>query len=142
MAKGLPGWQRLVKRFVAPLSPADQAQPRENAPMRQPHHRQRIFLRQWRKHRGYSLEQMADRMRMNKGALSRIERGERPYSQDFLEAASEILMTDPASLLMRDPSDPEGIWTLWDRVAEVDKPHVSQIVETFARQRKTGTDRE
>lgn len=85
---------------------------------------------------------MADRMRMNKGALSRIERGERPYSQDFLEAASEILMTDPASLLMRDPSDPEGIWTLWDRVAEVDKPHVSQIVETFARQRKTGTDRE
>jgi transcriptional regulator with XRE-family HTH domain len=102
--------------------------------------RQRIFLREWRKHRGYSLEQMAERLHMNKGALSRVERGERPYSQDFLEAAAEVLMTDPASLLMRDPSDPEGIWSLWDRVADADKDRLKQIVETFAGQPKTGTN--
>lgn len=137
MAKGLPPWQRFVKRFVAGGSPAHPKRAAQTAPRRQ---RQRIFLREWRKHRGYSVEKLADRLHMNKGALSRIERGERPYSQDFLEAVADILMTDPASLLMRDPSDPEGIWSLWDRVEDVDKPRLKEIVGTFARQPKTGTD--
>lgn len=101
-------------------------------PMRQ-QGRQRIFVRQWRKHRGYSLEQVAERLHISKGALSRIERGERPYTQDFLEAVAEILSTDPASLLMRDPTDPDGIWSIWDEVPEMERGQALKVLAAFRR---------
>lgn len=101
--------------------------------------RRSIFIREWRKHRGYSLEQLADRLHMSKGALSRIERGERPYNQDFLEACADILQTDPASLLMRDPSQPDLMWSLWDLASPADRAIATNVLETLVRQRKTGT---
>jgi|HubBroStandDraft_6_1064221.scaffolds.fasta_scaffold2832077_1 transcriptional regulator with XRE-family HTH domain len=72
------------------------------------------FIRQWRKHRGLTLEQLAERLRTTHATLSRIERGKMAYNQPLLERLADELRTDSASLIVRDPMDPEGIWTLWD----------------------------
>jgi transcriptional regulator with XRE-family HTH domain len=73
------------------------------------------FIRQWRHHRGLTLERLADRLDMTPSHLSMLERGQRGYTQDTLEAVASALRTDVASLLMRDPSDPDAIWSLWDQ---------------------------
>src|SRR5262245_21332200 len=86
-----------------------------NAGMARPRRFRRTFIRQWRKHRGLTLEQLAERLEMTPSHLSMLERGERGYTQETLEALSEALQTDTASLLMRDPTDPDAIWSVWDQ---------------------------
>jgi len=72
---------------------------------------------------------------MDKGNLSRVERSLLPYNQEMLERLAEALGTEPASLLMRDPADPEGIWSIWDQA----KPGVRrQITEVAAALVRTG----
>jgi transcriptional regulator with XRE-family HTH domain len=87
--------------------------------------RRRTFFKEWRLHRGLSQEQLADRLETSVASISRIEKGTQPYTQDVLEALAEALNTDPASLLMRNPADPEAIWSLWDNA----KPGERQMIE-------------
>ena len=99
-------------------------------------HRRRTFIRQWRNHRGLTQERLASRLGMSKTQLSRIEISEQPYSQDFLEACAEELQTEPASLLMRDPGDPEAIWSVWDLANPGERRQIVEIAKTLI---KTGT---
>ena len=87
--------------------------------------RNRTFLREWRKHRGKTLVAVAEQLHISHSQLSRIERGDQPYNQELLEALADLYMCDVVDLLMRDPSDPEGMWTLWERA---DKGARRQIV--------------
>jgi transcriptional regulator with XRE-family HTH domain len=96
----------------------------------------RHFIKEWRKHRGLSQVQLAERIGIDKTYLSKIESGKRRYDQPFLEAASEALRCAPADLIMRDPSDPEGIWSLWDGLAPVERLQLVEIGKTIKR---TGT---
>lgn len=99
------------------------------------------FIRKWRQHRGYTLEQLADMSQMNKGNLSKLERGVYPYNQGVLEALAHALMTEPASLLMRDPTEPRAIWSLWDQAKPVEKDQIVQLAETvLAFRHRNGTD--
>ncbi|NBW22724.1 MAG: XRE family transcriptional regulator [Caulobacteraceae bacterium] len=102
--------------------------------------RRPIFLREWRKHRGYTVEQLADRLHIHKGQLSKIERGLRPYTQDFLEAASECLQTDPASLIMRNPADADAIWSIWESLPEVERPQALRMLGAFLASLKAAGD--
>lgn len=68
---------------------------------------------------------------MHKGALSRIERGERPYNQDFLEAVAEQLSCDVVDLLIRNPLDKEAPWSIWERIPEQARPQAKAVLETF-----------
>lgn len=74
----------------------------------------RWFLREWRKHRGLTQDQLAERASLSKPFISQLERGERQYTQEVLERLAGVLQTDAPSLIMRDPTDPEGIWSVWD----------------------------
>lgn len=94
------------------------------------------FLRQYREKKGLTLEQLADRVGTTHATLSRIERGLQPYSQPMLEALAEELDTDPASLIMRDPTDPEGIWSIWDKAQPGERAIIVDIAKTIT---KTGT---
>ena len=94
------------------------------------------FIRQWRQHRGLTLAQLADRIGSTHATLSRIERGVQPYSQPLLEALADALQTDPPSLLMRNPQDPEGIWSLWDRAKPGMRRQILEVVGTII---KTGS---
>lgn len=95
------------------------------------------FIRQWRKHRGYTLLQLAERSGLSEPFLSLVERGERQYTQDLLEILATVLQCAPADLLVRDPSDPQGIWSVWDQLQPVQQRQLVEIGETIKR---TGTD--
>src|SRR3990167_277215 len=95
--------------------------------------RRRTFIRHWREHRGLTQDQLSERLDMSKAQLSRIENGVQPYSQDFLEACAEALATDPASLLMRDPSDAEGIWSVWDQAKVAERRQIVEVARVITK---------
>jgi transcriptional regulator with XRE-family HTH domain len=91
----------------------------------------RLFLREWREHRGLTQEQLGDRMGMSRPQISKIERGMAQYSQEFIEAAAYALRCEPVDLIMRDPTAPGGIWSIWEQIPEVDRPKALQVLEAF-----------
>lgn len=99
--------------------------------------RRRTFFKEWRTFRGLSQEQLANRLDTSVASISRIENGTQPYTQDVLEALADALMTDPASLLMRNPEDPEAIWSIWDNAKPGERQMIVDIARTVT---KTGTN--
>lgn len=105
---------------------------RDNMPMRQQPH----FVREWREFRGLNQVQFAERIGITQGQLSKIENGKRHYDQEFLERAALELRCSPADLIVRNPQDPEGIWSVWDQLQPVQRVQLVEIGKTL----KTGTD--
>lgn len=95
------------------------------------------FIRQWRSHRGLSLDQLADRVPMDKSNLSKVERGILPYNQEMLERLAYALMTDPASLLMRDPTDKAAMWSIWDQASPGEKAQIESVANALISTRKS-----
>lgn len=91
----------------------------------------KTYIYEWRRHRGLSQQRLADRLGVSHATIGRIENGKQPYSQPLLERLAEELQTDPASLLIRDPSDPEGIWTLWDRAKPAERRQIVALAATL-----------
>lgn len=101
----------------------------------EPRHRP-TFIRQWRQHRGYSLDQLAERVPMDKGNLSKIERGLLPYNQELLERLADALMTDPASLLMRNPANRDAMWSVWDQASPAERAQIESVVNALLEGRR------
>jgi transcriptional regulator with XRE-family HTH domain len=93
--------------------------------------RRKTYIREWRHHRGLTLEQLAYRVGMTHASLSRVERGLQDYTQGLLEALAAELGTDAASLLMRDPTDSEALWSLWDIAQPGQKAQLLEIAKTL-----------
>lgn len=75
--------------------------------------RQRHFIQKWREWRGLSqddvMNRLAERMTgFSKASLSRVENGQQPYSQDWLEGIAWVLGCTPAQMLMLPPDDPRA----------------------------------
>lgn len=68
-----------------------------------PDHRRRHFVREWRKFRGLTQEQLAEKLETTKANISRIENLHQGYTQDFLEACADVLKIEPAALLTVNP---------------------------------------
>jgi ribosome-binding protein aMBF1 (putative translation factor) len=96
----------------------------------------RTFIREWRQHRGLTLEQLADRIEMTPSLLSMLERGLRGYRQETLEAIADALQTDTGNLTMRNPQDNEAIWSIWDHAKQGERQMITDIARTIV---KTGT---
>jgi transcriptional regulator with XRE-family HTH domain len=96
----------------------------------------KTYIRQWREHRGLTQEQLAARIDMTPSHLSMLERGQRGYTQDTMEIIAEALQTDVASLLMRNPEDPEAIWSIWEQAKPGERKLIVDIAKTVT---KTGT---
>jgi transcriptional regulator with XRE-family HTH domain len=75
---------------------------------------------------------------MSAAQLSRLETGKQGYTQDVLEAIAAALSTDVPSLLMRNPGDPDAIWSIWDQAKPGEKRMIVDLAKTVV---KTGTDR-
>lgn len=116
--------------------------PRKARPHPKPARRP-TYIRAWRKHRDLTLAQLADRLQVelevdiSEGQLSRIERGETPYSQDILEALAQALRCEPADLIMRDPTQPDAIWSLIDTLKPGERAQAIAVIQALSR---TGTD--
>ena len=96
----------------------------------------RHFLRAWRKYRGKTLEQVADHLHMSHSQLSRIERFVQPYNEELLDALADLYMCDVVDLLIRDPLDPEGMWTIWRQAKPAERQQIRDVAAALIR--KTG----
>lgn len=100
--------------------------------------RRPTFIRSWRKHRGLTLAALADQLdtlhgiEISEGQLSRIENAKSPYAQDLLEAIAHVLQTEPASLIMRDPSRTE-FWTVYDTLDPAQRKQVVEYADFIKR---------
>lgn len=94
---------------------------------------QRHFIREWRTFRGLNQEQFAERVGISRTYLSKIESGKRRYDQPFLEAAAEVLRCNVADLLVRDPTQHESLWSIWDQLNPVQREQLVEIGKTLKR---------
>lgn len=94
--------------------------------------RVRHFIREWRKHRGLSMEELAERVELTHGAISQLERGIVNYTQPTLEALAEALGCEPADLIMRNPLDDEAPWTIWDSLKPVQQKQAIRLMKALA----------
>jgi transcriptional regulator with XRE-family HTH domain len=97
------------------------------------------YIKEWRKHRGLTQEQLAERIGMARSYLALIESGRRRYDQPFLEHAAEALQCSPADLIMRNPTDPDGLWSIYDTLSAPERKQAVQLLRVLAGG-KTGTE--
>ena len=94
-------------------------------------HRHSTFIREWRKSKRLSLATLAGRIGVSHATLSRIERGKQDYNQTLLELLAEEFGTDPVSLLIRNPMDPDAIWSVWDQAKPGQRRQIVEIARTL-----------
>lgn len=68
-----------------------------------PQTRPRHFLKEWRKYRGLTQQQLADRVETVVSSISQLENGKQGYSQAILEALASALMCEPWDILHVNP---------------------------------------
>lgn len=81
----------------------------------------RQHFRAWRKHRGLTQDQLAERIGINRSYLTKIERGDRRWDQHFLEAAAPALDCTVEDLLVRDPEATAELAALWASLSRADQ---------------------
>lgn len=96
------------------------------------------FLKSWRKHRGLTQDKLAQRSGLSKPFISQLETGKRQYSQDVLELLAQTLRCSPPDLLMRDPTDPEGIWTVWESAQPGERVQIVEVAKALTK--RTGSN--
>ncbi len=111
-------------------------------PRRAPHidppaaRRPRHFLRAWRKYRGLTQEQLADRIGMSGSNISLLESGKQNYTQKILEELALALGTTPASLLTDHPLDLTEMQLIIDRLRRLgptERRQAIAILDALAR---------
>lgn len=100
--------------------------------------RRRTFFKEWRKHRGMTLEQAADAAGMTAGNLSAMERGAQGYTQDGLEALADVYRTSTGWLLDVDPTKDDAIMPIWERAKPTDRDKIVDIAKTIIGKMGTG----
>lgn len=97
------------------------------------------YIRKWRKRRGLSLRQLADRLESSPGeplishaSIGRIERGEQPYSQPILEAIAFALNVSVAQLLMVDPTKDGEVIELFNEIEASKRDDAIRILKALA----------
>lgn len=99
----------------------------------------KTYIREWRKFRGLTLDKLASRLEelgahdVGPSHLSMLERGQRAYTQATLEAVADALRTDVASLIMRDPSEPDALWSIWDQAKPGERKHIVEAVRSVVK---------
>lgn len=91
----------------------------------------RWYLREWRKFRGYTQDRLAEMTGLSKPYISQLERGDRQYTQELLEVFARALHCTAPDLIMRDPTDPEGLWSIWDTLLPVERQQAVSVLKAL-----------
>lgn len=75
---------------------------------------------------------------LSHSTLSRIENFKVPYNEALLDVLREVYgAPDNGSLIVRNPEDPEGIWTIYDQIPPEQRVVALRMLSGL----KTGTGR-
>lgn len=86
------------------------------------------YIRNWRKARGLTMEELAQLSGMNQGNLSKLERALQPYTQANLEKIANALQVSPATLLEGDPDHGLDFWGIWANADDDQRETIIQII--------------
>jgi len=93
--------------------------------------RRPTFIKAWREYRGLTQDKLGDRIGMSVPNLSKLERGIIPYTQDHLDVLASALRCQPVDLLIRNPTDPDSIWTVWDALPATARVQAIRIIKAL-----------
>lgn len=100
----------------------------------------RHYVKEWRKYRGLTQEQLAERIGKTHGAISQLETGKIDYTQGMIEALAEALRCEPGDLLSRNPTKEGAVVDLL-RIMQGASEHEQDRIIRIARELlKTGTN--
>ena len=97
------------------------------------------YLKEWRKHRQLTQDQVVDRLASlddpllptTAASLSRLENGKQPYGQRILEALAEIYQCEPDHLIGRDPTKEGEVIDLWSRLTLSQQRQATAILQAL-----------
>ena len=106
------------------------------------------YIKEWRKHRGYTQEQLLGRLVELAGdpkpndealaipltcaSLSRIENGKQNFSMATLAAIAKALDVDePGWLLDRNPLKAGEVVSLFDRMSDADRERATAVIKAM-----------
>lgn len=92
-----------------------------------------LFLKSWRKHRDLTQQQLAERLGMSDATISRIEKGAQNWDQAFLQAAADVLRCEPVDLLIRDPMEPDSLWSIYGQLTPPERRQAVEVIKTLKR---------
>ena len=100
----------------------------------------RIYLREWRKYRDFTQEQVVDRLiamedpdiPRTTASLSRLENGKQPYSQRVLEALAYVYGTEPANLIGVNPFKEGKVYDLLAHMSEPQRERALAMLEAMS----------
>lgn len=95
--------------------------------------KRKLFLREWRKHRNLTQDQLAERSSVTQGMISQLENGSTDYTGETLERLAHALDCQPGDLIMRDPTDTEAPWTIWETLSPVERRQAIGILQALKR---------
>jgi transcriptional regulator with XRE-family HTH domain len=97
------------------------------------------YLKEWRKFRGMTQQDLADRLETSKSVISDMERGELQLSPKWLRRIAPILETQPGHILDHDPNELDSdIIDIWAHI-DLDKRETAiNVLKQFVT--KTGTN--
>lgn len=92
----------------------------------------RTYLRQWRKYRDLTQEELAERVGMTAPTISQLENNKQGFTGDSLAKIAAALGCSPAALLAYDPKDPESLWPIFeaaDRLKGANRQKIRAILK-------------
>jgi transcriptional regulator with XRE-family HTH domain len=101
----------------------------------------RTFIREWRQYRNLTQVQLRERVimpsseQMGQGHLSKLETGQLPYSQPILEQIADALSCSPGDLLMRDLTQDNAIWSIWDKLGKAQKRQAVRLLQAISEEK-------
>jgi transcriptional regulator with XRE-family HTH domain len=96
------------------------------------------FLREWRKFRHMTQQELADAVGTSKTVVSEMERGNLQLSPKWLRKFAPVLRTQPGHILDHDPEELDSdIIDIWARIDERDRDQALRVLRSFDR---TGTN--
>ena len=89
------------------------------------------YLAAWRKHKKFTLKQVAEHIGIDPTAISRLERHQTPYDQIHLQQLSQLYGVSIPDLLYDDPERPRVTKEIVELVKRLDRPADVAAVKMF-----------
>lgn len=92
----------------------------------------RTYFKEWREWKGWTQQELADRLETTTATVSRIENGARDWSKGYVEAFAHVIgCENPADPITRAPDGPDPILKLLKSASPKKQAEALRIVEAL-----------
>jgi len=100
----------------------------------------KYYFREWRKFRGWTQEELAERVGLTASSISQLETGKQGFTDDTLRSLALELGCSPGDLLMRNPLDQDSVWLLVEHLKKAPERQRQTAIRVVRELLRTGTD--